>query len=162
MIAFAVRPDPVGDFMRVNAWWVIPLFVAGTFWVGMHFAAWLTGWSELASRYRTDAAFEGQKWRFQSAQMRYMSHYNGCLSFGANSQGVYISTWAMFRIAHAPLFVPWSELRVEPKRRWLFPGYELRFGQVPDVFMWIQKSLGDKLQAAAKEPAGYVTAPPIG
>jgi hypothetical protein len=53
-------------------------------------------------------------------------------------------------------------LNMEPKRRWLFPGYELRFNQAPDVFVWIQKPLGDRLQAASKSAFGFSTAQPIG
>lgn len=162
MIAFAVRPDPVGDFLRVNLWWAVPLFVAGTFWVSMHFAAWLTGWSELAARYRTDVPFEGETWRFQSAQTRYMSHYNGCLTYGANLQGLYVSTWFVFRVAHPALLIPWHELQMNPQRRWLIEGYEIRFTQVPDVFLWIRKSLGERIQAASKRSSGIVTASPIG
>jgi hypothetical protein len=162
MMAFAARPDPVGDFIRANLWWVVPLFVASVWWVSLHFAAWLTGWSELAARYRTDAPFQGERWNFQSAQTRYMSHYNGCLTFGANPQGMYVAPLIFFRIGHPALLVPWQELRIEPQRKWLVAGYELRFAQVPGVFLWIRKSLGDRILATSKAGGGFVTAPPIG
>jgi hypothetical protein len=51
---------------------------------------------------------------------------------------------------------------MEPQRRWLVSGYELRFAQVPGIVMWIRKSLGDRIQAASKAGSGFVTAPPIG
>ncbi len=162
MIAFAARPDPIADFFRVNLWWVMPLFVAATFWVSMHFAAWLSGWSDLAARYRTDVPFEGEKWRFQSAQTRYMSRYNGCLTFGANLQGVYVAPLLFFRVAHPALLIPWHELQMSPQRRWLVMGYEMRFAQVPGVFLWVCKSLGDRIQAASRAGGGIVTASPIG
>jgi hypothetical protein len=161
MIAFAARPDPVGNFIAANPW-VIPLFMVGVWWLSLQLVARVSGWSLLAERYRAEMPFEGQKWRFQSAQMRYMSHYNGCLTVGANMQGLYLATWFLFRIAHQPLFIPWNDLTMTPKRRWLFPGYELRFNQVSGVFIWIQKSLGDRLQAASKSTFGYATVPPIG
>jgi hypothetical protein len=36
------------------------------------------GWFSLAKVYRTQVAFDGTKWRMQSAQMRWLANYNGC------------------------------------------------------------------------------------
>ena len=165
MIAFAAA-DPVGDFLKQNPW-VIPV-LAPVFFVTLSlviatFVRRASGWSDLAEHYRTSESFQGETWYFQSAGMRYMTNYNGCLTFGANVQGMYASGWGPFRIIAPPLLVPWSELAVEAKTRWLMPGYELRFQQSPDVFMWVRQRLGENLlRFSGKDSSGIRMAQPIG
>jgi hypothetical protein len=142
---------------------VFPVFFVALWLVILNFIGKVTGWASLAEHYRLTDPFLGETWPFQSAQMRYMSHYNGCLTFGANEQGMYVAGWGPFRIGAAPLLVPWGELTLEPKKRWLISGYELHFRQSPDVYMWVRSSLGEKLLRASSQPmAGIRMAPPIG
>jgi len=160
MLAFASK-GPVDDFLRANPW-VVPVFVVLWVWLIMNFAAWLSGWSQLASRYPANGPFEGTKWRFQSAMTRYMTHYNNCLTFGANAQGLYISMLVLFRPGHPPILAPWSDITLEAKQRWWMPGYELRFQQCPGISMWVRQELGDKIRRASQETAGIRLAPQVG
>ncbi len=158
----AAAPDPVGDFLKAN-WWVFPVFFVALWWLVNNLIGRVSGWARLAEVYRATAPFQGTKWFFQSAQMRYLSHYNGCLTFGANEQGMYAAGWGPFRAGAAPLLVPWGDLEIRPEKRWLIAGYGLRFRQAPDVPMWVRQSLGDKIvQASQGSGGGIRAAPPIG
>ncbi len=160
MILAAAR-DPVGEFLKANPW-IFPLFfVALWVLVGTVVGRW-SGWYSLAERYRANTTFQGETWRFQSAQMRYLSHYNNCLTFGADPQGLSIAMFFILRAGHPPLFIPWGELELQPNRRLFVSGYELRFRQVPGVYMWVWAKLGEKILRASQGGGGIRTAPPIG
>lgn len=161
MILAAAR-DPVSDFLKAN-WWALPVFVVLWGWFIISLVARLSGWSLLAERYRANAPSEGEQWRFQSVQMRYMSHYNNCLTFGADAQGLYIGMFFLLRAGHPPLLIPWGDLEIQPNKRFFVNGYDLRFRQVPDVYMWVRQSLGEKILRASQGSGGGIrTAPPIG
>ncbi len=161
MILAAAR-DPVGDFLKANPW-VIPLFFVALWVLVGTVVGRLSGWYLLAERYRANTPFQGETWPFQSAQMRYQSHYNNCLTFGADPQGLSIAMLFILRAGHPPLFIPWGELELQPNRRLFVRGYELRFRQVPGVYMWVWAKLGEKIARASQGSAGGIrTAPPIG
>ena len=158
----AAAHDPVSDFLRANPW-VLPVFVVLWGWFIISLVARLSGWSQLAGSYRANSPFQGETWRFQSVQMRYLSHYNNCLTFGADAQGLYIAMFFFLRAGHPPLFIPWEELEIRPDKRFFVNGYELRFRQVSGVYMWVRQPLGEKILRASQGSAGGIrTAPPIG
>ena len=85
------------------------------FWIGFvflwtivsWFIALLSGWRLLAQRFRTKrSSFTRQKWYMQSARTRFGTHYNGCLTIGADAAGLYLAPMLMFRSGHPPLFIP--------------------------------------------------------
>lgn len=161
MLALAAK-DPVDAFIRANPW-VFPVFFVLLWCVVGYVVSRFSGWSELAERYRAQAPFEGEVWRFQSAQMRYMMNYNNCLTFGASSEGLYLATLFLFRLGHPPLLVPWGELEIQQEKRFFFVGYTLRFRQVPGVRMWVRAKLGERIVEASRSRAGGVRlAPQIG
>src|SRR5260370_20051122 len=49
--------------------------------------------------------------------MRFNSRYNGCLTVGADSSGLFLVPLFIFRLGHPPLFVPWSEILSQWKKR---------------------------------------------
>ena len=165
-MTFALAADPVGDFLKQNPWVIgviAPAFFVILWYVILNVVGRTSGWSSLAEHYRTSELFQGETWRFQSARMRYLSNYNGCLTFGAGMQGMFAAGWGPFRIGAPPLLVPWGELTIRPKKLWLMPGYELRFQQSPDVFMWVRESLGENLlRFSGKDVSGIRMAQPIG
>ncbi|MBZ5646243.1 MAG: hypothetical protein LAN37_03350 [Acidobacteriia bacterium] len=162
MIIATAAKGPVDEFLRANPW-VIPLFVVAWGWLVISLVARLSGWSLLAERYGANAPFEGEKWYFQSVQMRYLSHYNNCLTFGGNAQGLYVAMFFLLRAGHPPLLIPWEELEIEPKKRFFVTGYELRFRQVPGVYMWVWAKLGEKIvRASQNRVPGVRLAPQIG
>lgn len=87
------------------------LFGGGTFvtiWLGVSILiSYISGWAALAENYRTTVPYRGDRWSWQSAEMRWMAGYNNCLTAGADRTGLYLSiSLFLCRVAHPPLFVP--------------------------------------------------------
>jgi hypothetical protein len=114
--------------------------------------SYISGWSALAQRFRSSTGFVGQKWRGQSAQMRGIGGYNHCLTVGANKDGIYIAILFLFRPGHPALFIPWSEVSIIKRGRWLFFGsiVELRLGRENAIPFRISQGLADRLKLAAE------------
>ena len=83
-------------------------------WVGIGFIVPVfSGWRALAQRYRTDRPFPEHTRRMQSGQMRSMTNYGRVLILGSDSEGLYLGVMFLFRIGHAPLFIPWQNVEFE-------------------------------------------------
>ncbi len=162
MVAALAAKGPVESWLRDNPW-VVPIVVVAWGWFITQGIARISGWSRLAEQYRATEPFQGERWRFQSVQMRYLSHYNNCVTFGADSQGLYIAMLFLVRPGHPPLLIPWQELEIRPKQRFGMSGYELSFPRVPGVTIWALRRLGEKIVHAARERGGGLrVAPQIG
>ncbi len=81
--------------------------------------SFISGWFELSKRFRLVNRFEGASDGMQSGQMRWHANYRNCLTLGANQEGLYLATMFLVRFMHPPLLVPWSQIRVSRKQRWL-------------------------------------------
>ena len=108
-----------------------------------------SGWAALAREYRTQEPYAGDRWRFQSAQMRWLLNFNHCLTIGANRTGLYLAILSPFRLAHPPLFIPWREISVRPTKLLWLRGVELRLGSELQIPLRIRESLAQKLRASA-------------
>ncbi len=111
--------------------------------------ALMSGWSQLAARFRLQGEFPGPKWSWQSAQMRWGANYNNCLTVGADQTGLFLHPMILFRSGHPPLFVPWSETTFQRTRVFLVLMIELRLGRTEQVPFRIRPALAAKLEAAA-------------
>lgn len=131
------------------AWLFISAFV-GT-WVVVSFSLSRTsGWTKLAECYRSEQPFLGALIRFQAAQFRRSTNYNGCLNFGGDPAGLYVAPMLLFRAFHSPLLIPWDEITARPIKVWRFWNFvELRFQRVPDVPVKIKPALAEKLVQAS-------------
>jgi hypothetical protein len=107
------------------------------------------GWFSLAKIYRTRAAFHGAKWGMQSGKMRWLANYNNVLTIGVNQQGLYLASMFLFRFMHPPLLVPWSEVKVQWRKGWLFEYVIFTLGHELAVPLRIRGTLGAKLKDAA-------------
>jgi hypothetical protein len=106
-----------------------------------------SGWWDLGRVYRATRPFAGPLWRFQSAGLRWNTSYGGIVSIGVTAEGLYLSVLFLFRIAHPPLFIPWYDISAKPKKAWfVIHLVELRFRQVPDVPVYLQRRLADRIQ----------------
>jgi hypothetical protein len=116
-------------------------------WVAMSLLlANLSGWRRLAEYHRAVAPFVGRTWRFESASFRRFVHYGNILTFGANSEGLYIAVLFPFRIAHPPLLIPWALVRrVSPSFFHLF-STPFELGAEPRVRIAIKKRLVAKFE----------------
>ena len=129
---------------------IFPVFFIALWCAISLLASRLTGWAALARRFSSTTPFTGQTWNWQSARMRWTTHYGSCLTVGADPSGLYLSVMFLFRMGHAPLFLPWHEVSV--RRRWKVLGLryvELRLGQEEQLPFQISGSLADRLKAAA-------------
>jgi hypothetical protein len=118
--------------------------------------AQLSGWAELARHYRSIKPFEGDKWRFRSARMRWTARYNNCLTVGASPQGLYLAVLFLFRIGHPPLEIPWQDVLTTTGKTLWWRWTEFRFQQAQSVWIRFYGNLGDELLSSGQT---FSTAP---
>lgn len=130
--------------------WFLPLFFVAI-WIFVAFMlSRVGGWDRLAESYRSDQPFFGTRFNLQAAQLRAGTNYNGCLTFGANHEGLYLRPIVLFRAFHPPLLIPWSEITAKPVKVFRIVGFvELRFQRAPEIPVKIRQSLADKLVVAS-------------
>ena len=120
------------------------------FWLLLNFiVSRLTGWARIASHYRNVGGFTGKVWRFQTITTRRGMAYKGNMNVGADSRGLYLSLFFLFRFGHPPVFVPWGDITVTEKQISKSRMLELRFRKTEDLPVRIFAKLGDRLAEAA-------------
>jgi hypothetical protein len=126
----------------------IAFFVA--LWLGVAYLLdRFGGWDALRKHYRLAGSFHGRRWWFQSGDLSGMS-YRGCLTVGANEEGLYLRMLWPFALWAAPLFIPWSDVSVTTRAGWpIFRLTELRFACAPSIPLRISTRLRDRLARAA-------------
>jgi len=119
-------------------------------WVGaLHLLARVGGWASLARVYRLEDSFAGDRWRFQSGQMRWATNYGSILTVGANRRGLYLAVFLPFRFGHPPLFIPFADISAGTMRGRAFAHYELGFRRVPGIPFRVSERLGRRIATAA-------------
>lgn len=82
-------------------------------WYGvLRLIAWAGGWTRLAAHYPGTRSPNGVKLRDTWITVGW-ADYNGCVNYVVEEEGLHISLWPLFNIGHAPLFIPWADMRVE-------------------------------------------------
>jgi hypothetical protein len=107
------------------------------------------GWAALARKFRSQATFNGSKWRGESGYMRGIAHYNHCLVIGANPEGLYLSVFFLFRVSHPPLLIPWNEVTFSKSRVFFVAMVCLQLGREHPVPLSIRESLANKIREAS-------------
>jgi hypothetical protein len=129
---------------------LIPFLVAGWWLFVIYLIAAASGWRLLARRFRLQGEFTGQKWRMQSARMRWLCSYNNCLNVGGDETALVMAPMLLFRPWHPPLFVPWTEISYAgASEMFLLKFVELRLGRSENIPFKVSASLAAKLQSAA-------------
>jgi len=129
-------------FLFFVAMWALTLYVLGV----------ISGWEVLSKRFRFKGMFYGETWLFRSGRMRFYVYYGNCLSVGADESGLYLAVFPIFRIGHAPLLIPWSEVSVMSGDKGLiFKKRELRLGHQESIPLRISASLAETLRRSAGE-----------
>jgi hypothetical protein len=121
---------------------LFPVFFIAMWAFVLFLLALLGGWSHLAQYYQTQTTFNGQIWRFRSGRLGWVG-YNGCLTLGANDEGLYLAVFPFFRIGHPPLFIPWYDITIAETKGFLSSYLEFNFTRVPSVRLRIPRTLGD-------------------
>jgi hypothetical protein len=154
------------QWLNDNIGYVFPFFFVAVWCLAGYGVAFMGGWRQLAGRFRRASKFTGMKWYTQSAAMRWLTHYNNVLTVGADSEGLFLVPFFLFRVGHPPLFVPWSEI-IARKKKWLFffPMVELRLGSFEQIPFTIRPSLAARLESEAGESwpmntKRFLTSPP--
>jgi hypothetical protein len=113
----------------------------------------VSGWRLLAQVYPLTTPFNGQRWRFRSARMRWATNYSGCLTIGANVRGLYLGVLYVFRIGHPPVFVPWPEVRMTVHKGRIFRYLDFTFARAPGVVVGVDERVARNiLQAGRRSP----------
>jgi len=76
------------------------------------FVSRVSGWASLAKHYKTDLPAPEHTRSLQSAIIG-GARYNGVLSIGINTEGIYLKPFILFSFFHPPLFIPWSDTSVK-------------------------------------------------
>ena len=96
-----------------------PFFFIGM-WVLVEFIISKMGWSGLASKYKSDTEFIGNRIGIISASINF-ANYRNVLILKYNDEGIYLKPIILFRLFHPPILIPWSEIKeVRDKRILLF------------------------------------------
>ena len=135
---------------------LIPLFVLGFLlvfvglWLGITILlSRIGGWAALAAVYRFPGTFSGERWAFQSAQLRWTVNYRRSLTIGVNADGLFLDVFSLLRIGHPSLFIPWSDISISARKVLGFTYLELQFRQAPDIAFKVNEQLGQRIAAPA-------------
>lgn len=128
---------------------VFPPYFVGVWCSVCALLSYIGGWTALAKRFRLRSTFIGERWRFQSGQMRWHVNYGRCLTLGCNPQGLYLAAMPLFRFRQPPLLIPWDEVTVT-RRRFLFLHWvRFELGRELDIPLSIRTKLAERVQVAA-------------
>ena len=126
-------------------WRWFPFIFVGA-WIGISLLlSWIGGWRALGERYRATQRFTGARFWMKSAGMRWGVGYRSSVNLGADSSGLFLSVFPLFRVGHPPLFIPWSDISFSRERGWLLGGVRLQFRGVPGVSLLIPTKLATKI-----------------
>lgn len=123
----------------------VPLFVV-TWFLSLQLLAAMSGWRELARVYPAPESMEvSAEWRFRGCSMRYGSRYNGCLTIATNAMGIRLTLWPIFRPAHPPLFIPWTEIAAtEPVHAMFYEAMRFSFARASTTLL-LRRPLADEV-----------------
>ena len=118
-------------------------------WIAISYGIAVTGgWNVLAEHYLNKSDFQGERFRFNSGYIGKAS-YGGCLTLGTNPRGFYMSTLFMFRFGHPALLIPWEDITVNLKKKWIVSTIQLEFSKTPGIALNISKGLAKKIAKAS-------------
>jgi CRP-like cAMP-binding protein len=85
----------------------------------------------------------------QSGQMRFLTNYNNVLTLGVSPEGLFLASMFLFRFMHPPLLIPWSEIKVQRKKGWIFEYVILTLGHELAIPLRIRAKLATKVRESA-------------
>jgi hypothetical protein len=132
-----------------GSWEFVLLVVVAGWSVTLFLVSRVGGWFEISQSYPLKAQFNGERFGWQSASLRYWMSYNASLVVGADGEGLFVSTILPFRFCHPPIFVPWSEVSVAEKKGTFSDKASLTFAQCPTVPLVISKRLMKRVSEAS-------------
>jgi hypothetical protein len=113
-----------------------------------HLMGRLGGWGRLAENYRSYDDMPPTRFRFQTVWVNGRTHYGGSVTLGVDHRGLHLAALGPL-LGHPPLFIPWSDISLTPKKVWWMQRADLRFRRTPDVYVRISARLAERLATAA-------------
>jgi hypothetical protein len=123
-----------------------------------------SGWFTLSRRFKKESEPYGQTKSagpfFYSIYMRVRCHYGSVIRLTAAEDALYFSVLPILRIAHPPLRIPWTEIRMSrAKYLWVWPVVFFRLGNEEQIPMRIPERMARKLGILDRVPeAGGISA----
>ena len=126
--------------------YVFALFIL--FWMFICYLISLVGgWRKLAEYYKRPEGMllTGTKGILTSLDLNGAS-YSGVVFIRVNDLGMYLSVLIFFRVGHPPLFIPWSDIKIEEKQSFLFgKSHYISFSKTPLIRISMNESALAKL-----------------
>jgi hypothetical protein len=126
--------------------WLIPAILVGfaAFWTVLCFVLSRFGWATLAREYPDRLPVSGKSWRMRSGRVG-PNNYSGCLNLTANPEGLRLAVFFLFRPGHAPVFIPWGDMRVSHERFWFLRMVRLTLARCPSVPVLLQEAVVEQI-----------------
>ncbi|MFT5196391.1 MAG: hypothetical protein ACI85U_003423 [Candidatus Promineifilaceae bacterium] len=121
----------------------------GGFWSFIVFiTSRIGGWHTVAQQYAGEMSYFSQQFTWRSARFGFMN-YKSVLTFSVSDEELGIAVLFLYRIGHAPLKIPWSEVHGIEKSPFIFPEVHLTFLHSPNKVLKIRKGLAEQIENAA-------------
>jgi hypothetical protein len=142
-------PSEPGHVLVSWLWALFPVFFVGMWLLISFLLSAIGGWSTLANHYVARSRVPGRHFYFRSAQLGAGVGYGACLTLGTGPAGLYLAVLPLFRMAHPPLLIPWSDITARETKSWFSTTVELRFTKAPMASVRISRQLAEALFAAS-------------
>jgi hypothetical protein len=124
--------------------YLFPAFFAAFWCFVLSILARLSGWTHLATFYRSEDSFEGAKRHFQSMSMGrgglMDTNFSNCVTFGVDQRVFRLSMFLLFRPFHPPLSIPLSDLSATRRKFLFFRMVRIHTSRAPGIRMTIRES----------------------
>ena len=129
-------------------------FVVGfpLLWVAICAFASSCGWGDLGRRFPRSDYQPAVEFGFRTVQVVagwLPSNYGGCVTVGANVDGLFLRVFPLFRPFHPPLFIPWAAIESTVRHHWTGSTVDLKFPDEPGVTVKLSKATAERLADAA-------------
>jgi len=116
-------------------------------------AAAVVGWRKLAEFYKASGPFEGKK--IVASGGMGMANYGFSLLLGADALGFSLETTGLVRTGHAPLFIPWSDVKASKTSGLFAPRVFVEFSKAPGIVLRLRKKTVLELKEGAGTPQAF-------
>lgn len=140
------------DLLAQNVFLWFPVFFVALWLFVTYILGFASGWFRLMERYpdRADEKPLQQLW-MQSGQMGWVS-MRGVLHLSACRSGLRVSMLRIFGAFQRPYLVPWRDITVRRKDRWLVGQVaELEFGNPKIANLTVSARVADRLAQASDQ-----------
>jgi len=123
-----------------------PVFFIGLWCLIVSILSRVGGWGKLAEQFRYEGQPNGQKYGMQSLSLGGVN-YNNCLTMHVAPEGLYVSTWWIFRLKHPTLCIPWKAFHPGKEKKFLWIRYyQFEIGHPVITKAVIQKKTYEAIQ----------------